>query len=318
MTPLPGVSVIVPAYNAGKYLCQCAESVLAQSFDCWELIVADDGSDDGSMSLLPTDARIRVVEGSNGGPSAARNRGIDAARGEWLLFLDADDMLPPGALETLLQAAHETLAPVVAGKTVRFAKKPPVKQKGTGKKDVKILTGIEAARQALYQRGGTDASACGKLFSRKLFEGHRFREGMRYEDLMLTPFLLLEAGRVAEVEAAVYCYRLHAGSYLHTPSLLRRDALTAAATVAEGMERSCPRLVRAAREREMSASFNILLLFNRMKLRKAISSPREEATRREVMELCRETIRRHRLESLLDKQARLKSRLGALASYLFF
>ena len=98
-------SVIVPAYNSIQFLHRCISSVRAQSVTDWELIVVDDGSTDGSAALLDAyakeDPRIRVIHQKNNGQFFARRRGIDAAQGDYLVFLDSDDAWMPDCLQTL-------------------------------------------------------------------------------------------------------------------------------------------------------------------------------------------------------------------------
>lgn len=103
---MPGISVIVPVYQAEKFLPACAESVVRQTFSDWELLLVDDGCTDGSPrlcdGLAAADSRIRALhQPGNAGVSEARNRGIREARGEYIAFLDADDALEPQALEIL-------------------------------------------------------------------------------------------------------------------------------------------------------------------------------------------------------------------------
>lgn len=109
--PRPAVSVIIPAYNAADYLNACLDSVLAQSCRSMEIICIDDGSDDATPSILAQyasrDDRLRVISLCHSGAGAARNAGLDDANGEYLYFLDADDCLCPGALETALSAAQK-------------------------------------------------------------------------------------------------------------------------------------------------------------------------------------------------------------------
>ena len=100
------ISVIIPVYNREAYLEECVESVFAQSYQNFEIILIDAGSTDGSLSicrkLQQQDARVRVLEGTHGGVSAARNLGLDAAQGEYVFFLDSDDIIHPELLDTLL------------------------------------------------------------------------------------------------------------------------------------------------------------------------------------------------------------------------
>ena len=102
---MPAISVIVPVYQAEALLPQCVESVLAQTFSDWELLLIDDGSRDGSPTLCDgyaaRDPRIRVFHKPNGGVSTARNLGLEQATGPYIAFLDADDAFEPAALETL-------------------------------------------------------------------------------------------------------------------------------------------------------------------------------------------------------------------------
>lgn len=101
------ISVIVPVYNAEKYLARCVDSVLAQSFDDFELILVDDGSNDGSGAICDKyatrDSRVKVLHKKNGGVSAARESGIAQARGEYIAFIDADDYIAEDYLKVLYQ-----------------------------------------------------------------------------------------------------------------------------------------------------------------------------------------------------------------------
>ena len=98
------VSIMMPAYNAEKYIGKAIESVLAQSYPHWELIVVNDGSVDGTtevVSLYTNDARIKLIHQANGGEAAARNTALEHAQGEYLSFLDADDLYLPNSLADL-------------------------------------------------------------------------------------------------------------------------------------------------------------------------------------------------------------------------
>lgn len=109
---MPAISVIVPVYQAEKLLPQCVESVLAQTFSDWELLLIDDGSRDGSPALCDgyaaRDARVRAFHKPNGGVSDARNLGLAQAAGQYIAFLDADDAFEPAALETLWALRAQT------------------------------------------------------------------------------------------------------------------------------------------------------------------------------------------------------------------
>ena len=105
----PAVSVIVPVYNSASTLERCLESLLAQSFTDFEIILVDDGSTDGSADICAGysrhDSRIKVISQPNRGVSAARNLGLDNASGEYVAFCDSDDMVRPSWLSSMMAAA---------------------------------------------------------------------------------------------------------------------------------------------------------------------------------------------------------------------
>lgn len=110
--PSPAVSIIVPVYNAEATLGRCIDSLLAQSFDDFELIAVDDGSSDSSQDIVRSytgrDSRVRLLTPGHGGVSAARNCGIEAASGTWLTFVDSDDYVASDYLEDLLDGSSGT------------------------------------------------------------------------------------------------------------------------------------------------------------------------------------------------------------------
>ncbi|MBO4635425.1 MAG: glycosyltransferase family 2 protein [Bacteroidales bacterium] len=123
---MPAVSVIIPSYNLGQYLPETLESVLAQTFTDWECLIVENGSTDGSLSIVNDycyhDTRmIPVVYQENIGVAAARNRGLELAEGKYILFLDADDLIDPGYMAAAVAAldADPSLT-LVYGKAERF------------------------------------------------------------------------------------------------------------------------------------------------------------------------------------------------------
>ena len=106
------ISIIIPVYNAEHYLRQCIESVIAQTFEDWEAILVNDGSKDGSLAICQEyaakDKRIKVIDKSNGGPSSARNRGLNEAKGEFVYFMDADDWVETKFLDNFVRNAYAT------------------------------------------------------------------------------------------------------------------------------------------------------------------------------------------------------------------
>lgn len=115
----PQISIIVPVYNAGRFLDKCITSILSQSFRDFELLLVDDGSKDDSGVLCDLyaqkDARVKVFHKENGGVSSARNLGLDNAKGEWIAFVDSDDTLYSDALQTFMKFVRTDIDCVTAG-----------------------------------------------------------------------------------------------------------------------------------------------------------------------------------------------------------
>ncbi len=113
----PKISIIVPVYNVEQYLPRCMDSILAQTFTDFEVLLVDDGSKDRSGAICDEyaakDARIRVFHKPNGGVSSARNVGLDEAKGEWVNFVDADDIVSDDCLEKLLAPADDEVDIVI-------------------------------------------------------------------------------------------------------------------------------------------------------------------------------------------------------------
>ena len=109
----PEISVIVPVYNADKYLCRCVDSILAQTYTDFELLLIDDGSKDSSSAICDeyasADSRVRVYHKPNGGVSSARNLGLDNARGKWIAFIDADDWVDGDYLKSIIPNENEII-----------------------------------------------------------------------------------------------------------------------------------------------------------------------------------------------------------------
>ena len=124
------ISVIVPVYNADLYIKDCIESILRQSFRDFELILVDDGSLDRSGEICDAyekkDSRIRVIHQTNQGQAAARNHAIKIAKGEWVCFVDSDDLIHPNMLKSLLHAAIETGSNISACDRLEAATCPDV------------------------------------------------------------------------------------------------------------------------------------------------------------------------------------------------
>lgn len=296
------ISVVIPAYNAEKFLAACLDSVIEQDTGEWEAIVVDDGSTDSTLSIARGYAgrnpRIKVFSKSNGGLSDARNFGVDKAQGEYITFLDSDDTLPPWALSRLSSLAPG--AEIVSGRLVCLSPASAGEVRSTRMK------GTAALEEGLYQTG-ISTSACGKLYARNLFDRVRFIPGIWYEDLDFFARVMPEVSTVAVTDTPVYVYRQNPDSFIHRFTPARLDVLK----VTEGIERivaeKYPGLLPAARSRRLSACFNMYALLD--------IHDREGKYAAEKAS-CLKIIRGYRRGSLFNPRVRLKNKAGILLSYL--
>lgn len=209
---MPQISVIVPVYKVEAYLPACVESVLAQSFSDFELILVDDGSPDGCGTLCDAyaarDPRIRVIHQPNGGLSAARNAGMDIAAGRYLTFIDSDDYVAPDYLELLYRNAEGSGAELAVCRTRLFRDgQAPAAAPSAAEADSKLLSGREAV--VLLYRGddAVPVNAWGKLYRRELIADLRFPVGKLHEDQAFVPIACWRSEAVTTVNARAYYYR---------------------------------------------------------------------------------------------------------------
>ncbi|MDE6170935.1 MAG: glycosyltransferase family 2 protein [Duncaniella sp.] len=300
------ISVIIPAYNAATFIADCLDSLIAQDFTDWEAVVVDDGSTDSTPLLAESyaarDRRIRLARRPNGGLSAARNFGLDRANGHYITFLDADDRLFPNALSILLSSLGNDTDVVTAQLSASPA--PPA---ATHKAATRVMSGLEALADGLYQNR-VNTSACGKLYTREILHKVRFREGIWYEDLEFFSRLCLASRHIAVTDTPVYYYRPNPSSFIHTFSPARLDVLRVTADIQQLVHSACPELLPAARDRHLSASFNMFALMS-------IHDPSGH-TYSDLQDECWKTVRSLRRASLFNPRVRLKNRLGILLSYL--
>ena len=226
----PLLSIIVPVYKVENYLPKCIDSILAQTFTDFELILVDDGSPDDCPALCDAtaekDARVRVIHQKNGGLSAARNAGLDAARGAWIGGVDSDDYNEPEMYEVLYQAVQST------GADLALCDYAEVDEAGTPCPQMHVsLSGGELTGQELLKRasGLMVQLAWNKLYRRAVFAQLRYPEGKLNEDLFLIPEVCLQIKKAVVVPKALYCYVQRGGSIMSGNKTLRHfDAAEAA------------------------------------------------------------------------------------------
>ena len=205
------VSIIVPVYNTAVYLPACIDSILAQSYTDFELILVDDGSTDDSLQVCETyaarDARIRVFHQQNAGVSAARNFGVEQAQGDWLCYVDSDDVVLPAYLQDMLEAADAEDCLVMGNIS-------DSRMKGLITSDV-VLEGEAMVRYMLSHNILNLSGPVAKLYNRATLVkyGIRFPQDIHYgEDMLYFLQYLNHIGRVAFRQSELYQVTMREGS----------------------------------------------------------------------------------------------------------
>lgn len=204
------LSVVIPAYNVEHYLADCLESLLGQSYLNFEAIVVDDGSTDHTAAIAERyaaeDRRLRVVRQPNGGLGAARNRGVAEARGDYLAFLDSDDLLVPSAYVTMMSTITRTGSDMVVGTLTR--------ERDGREQTTRLMRQNHAIRRERVSLSDmplmlADVFAVNKIFRRRFWEsaGLSFPCGIRYEDQPTLTRAFVAAKRFDVIPETVYVWR---------------------------------------------------------------------------------------------------------------
>jgi CDP-glycerol glycerophosphotransferase len=206
------VSVIVPIYNVEPYLKSCLDSLVAQARDCTlDVVLVDDGSTDASPSIaeeyVERHPYMRLVRKRNGGLGQARNVGAESVRGDYLVFLDSDDVLPEGAYAAMTKALEDARVDFVTGNVVRLKGQSTIISAAHQRSHPwdRAATHITAHQGLLW-----DTTAWNKMFRRGFWEDHRlaFPEGVLYEDMELMTRSHLLARQVAVLTRTSYLWRI--------------------------------------------------------------------------------------------------------------
>lgn len=234
------VSVILPCYQAQVYLPDCLYSLQSQDFHGLEILCVDDGSTDATGEVLTSaatnDSRVRVWRTENRGVAAARALGIEKARGDYVLFVDADDLLTDRAIERLYETACAQRADILSADHEELDEKGLMRQVTLpeGGRDAGAVLGSLVRLEGLYN------NQCNKLISRRLFTEHGIRptpDVSLGEDVLLNLALYRAAERFDHLEESTYIYRRHAASATRSRTLPFDDHLPMLAAMGDWLRR---------------------------------------------------------------------------------
>lgn len=215
-------SVIIPVYNTRDYLPMAIESVLKQDCTDYEIIVIDDDSSDGSREVVEAYEKrgeiIAVYNEKNQGLSAARNKGMEMARGEYIVFLDSDDYFSRDALSNFKKKIEEYDQPdIIAGHAYRLNGTCISKKRGNKRPIRGVMSGLELLERG-YQKNYLFACSQFYIYCRHFIEKNhlQFEEGIVHEDELFTPIAMCSAKRVVDGDFEFYYHRYRKGSISNT------------------------------------------------------------------------------------------------------
>lgn len=217
------ISVIVPVYNVEEYLERCFDSIIEQTYSNIEIILVNDGSLDNSGilcdKLKQRDERVKVIHKTNGGLSDARNVGLENASGEYVIFVDSDDLISIDMVSYLYSLIDRNKADIGICDLAHCYLNGAVPYKAAT--DEKIYSAKQAITEMLLQRSFL-VSACAKIFPKRFFDYIKFPVGMLYEDVAIMPLLFEKADKIAYGDACLYGY-MHRENSITTKKFNHKD-----------------------------------------------------------------------------------------------
>lgn len=218
---IPLISVIVPVYNAEKYIERCIESILRQTFENYELIIVDDGSTDASEDICRRyarkDNRISIVNQKNSGPDIARKAGVGVSKGKYLLFVDADDYISDTALDTMYAVVEKENADLVCSQIQRFDNKGRVWTDKYICIKQRCISDTKSAMQAYFADKELQGTYYAKLIRRELLiEYHFVENSVIGEDITAALYMYRKAEKIIMIPDICYHYYWNGNSISHS------------------------------------------------------------------------------------------------------
>ena len=213
------VSVVVPVYNVKKYLNKCVNSIIAQTYDNYEVLLIDDGSTDGSSEMCDKFAaqyeKISAFHKENGGQSDARNYANKYLKGEYIVYIDSDDYVEPNYISVMVECREKYNADLVIASHIDEDEYGKVLSKKVFDNKVTIYDAKLALEEMCYENL-ICTSPCGKLIKREHIFKNEFPKGMIYEDLATIYKIIGSCNKIAYINCSIYHYIQRNGSTMHS------------------------------------------------------------------------------------------------------
>ena len=280
MSENPLISVIIPVYNVKEFLRACMERITAQTYTNLEILLVDDGSNDGSEAICDEyaarDPRVRVLHKLNGGQASARNAALDVARGEFIGFVDSDDLISFDLIETLFRLTQKFCTKIAMCGYAAFSDESEINNFKAALNSKEISDPGEAANsnanageykispQELFRRSCTQdpyfsTAVWRALFAREIFTALRFPAGQIYEDVAIF-FDIFNASISACTDEILYFYRVRAGSTVNSFARRHLAVIAAVRRYTEAIAANYPSLAREANFTRCESALNTAFL----------------------------------------------------------
>ena len=302
-------SILIPAYNAEKYILKCVNSIKNQSFEDWECIIVDDGSDDATYDLISknicNDNRFLLIKRENMGVAKTRNLLINNANGDFVFWVDSDDFIAPNTLKILYENIMHYNADIYVFNYTVVENNCKNFEKKLIESDVKITS--KEALKYLAEEYKMPSFLCNKIFRRKIFKDVTFREDLKMlEDYDIMPRLFYKANEIVLIKDSLYYYRQVNNSITHNIS---KDMIKRSIEImkmrAEFIQNCHPELVRYINAGRAFASINNIILC-------------KENNYNNLYKYFIKDLRKNLIYFLLNKRVKLKSKIGAVALAINF
>lgn len=256
------VTIIIPVYNVEKYLSRCLNNVINQTYSNIEIILVNDGATDNSQEICEEykrkDNRIKLLLKENGGLSDARNYGIPYATGDYIAFIDSDDMIHTSYIEYLLDLVEKYDGDISICGYKSFYNSDDNIVVNDKKDSIEIFNSNDALEQLLYNKK-IQCSAWGKLYKKELLKEIRYPVGKLFEDIGTTYKLFYKAKNIILGKKRLYYYFIRNDSISHMSFNSRNmDSLVLSMEMCEFIEKKCNVNKNAIKYRKIIASFTII------------------------------------------------------------
>ena len=306
MTNYPMVSIIIPVYNSERFLKECFDSILAQTYDNYEIIVVDDGSVDTSIQIEEEYSKkvagFRIIKQANSGQGVARNRGLDIARGEYIAFIDSDDAMKPDFLKESVAKIEAGNYDIVVANYDKINEKSEFLAIHSNAKADDTLDGYEALMEMWYGEN-VHIAPWGKLYKKEVFEKDRFKS-CYCEDAEILERLIKKDYKILYISDSLFEYRIRsdADSWAFKPKSYEQIAVFD--EMYEYAGKNYPKeLIQALEVKMTSVWFHVFLQL-----------PQDDERTEEL----KKRIKKHRMAVLRNKRTRRKTKIACLSSCLGF